>query len=115
MSDSKLILKNPLIIALILGILTYIILYFWTRNKNNNVVNGEKKDYTFFNLLISILVFVLVWILIVWYDSRPIQVHQIGMGDKNNSVELFDKDVHLVGKNSLKIPVDDIFIDLAKF
>ena len=131
-------LKNPIIIAIIAGGLTY--LYMWWQNKKSHEANPtvpiEEIDYTppvlvgLFALFIAYNFF--------GFSGENDTVGEVIEQTKNieggNVIKLiegkpslntrfsdkladsFDSNTyHLIGKNMIKLPQTDVFIDIAKF
>ena len=75
------LLKNPLIIGLVLGVVTYLYL-MWTNNKKDN---KKKKP----GLITPIIVAVLACIIASIYFDEKKGIEYLGGGSKNSNFELF--------------------------
>jgi len=129
------ILKNPIIIAIIAGGLTY--LYMWWQNKkrqeNNPRAPNEEIDYTP-PVLVGLFALFIAYNFFGFSenDSEVIeQTKNIEGGDgikliegkpsmhtrfSDKMADSFDSNTyHLIGKNMIKLPQTDVFIDIAKF
>lgn len=124
------IFKNPIIIGLLAGTLTY--LYMWWSNEDKYKKNPEMKRTT--GIITPLVVTVISWILAYGYyemsgnnigTALPIhEVNSINLGDtkmykfgRDNAPAVASesaKEFHLIGKglnipNNLKLP--DVFIE----
>lgn len=130
------ILKNPIILGIIMTILTYFYLY-WENKKKYEKNSKVPKEQV--NIIIPIAVGVLTWFVIYSFfsnktsgDIQPIQTIEAQTGGvikliENNPTNIktkiserltdtFDSQTyHLIGKNAIKLPQTDVFIDIAKF
>jgi hypothetical protein len=134
------LLKNPIIIGIIAGVLTYGYMTWEADRKHKQNPKSEKKNIGF---ITPAVVAVITWFLASsYFDSapvveilaspqapnnlvinRPLPQPALGGGsfmkskprlvEPNNS---FGSDsYHLIGKNNVKLPPNDVFIDLARF
>lgn len=119
------LLKNPIVIGLILGTITYLYLYWENKKKkekNDKIVDGV-------NYYIPIAVAILGWFIAYnifgkWNTTidtaniQPTSNIQQGCGPVNNPVSdnIKNNDVyHVATKNTIRLPQTDVFIDIAKF
>lgn len=129
------IIKNPIILGILAGVLTYLILE-WNNNKKDPQKQKQKQKS---NILIPAIVAVVVWMVTHYYftysnsssdkkiegannespkikliDSNPLKNTKIPEIFENFT-HSFDKGYNLKSKNTLQLPQTDVFIDLAKF
>lgn len=131
-------LKNPIILAILAAGLTY--LYLWWENEKKNERNPKiQKEQV--NFMTPAIVGALTWFIAYNYfgssssnvtkeanneESKIIHDGGVKLIDadpiKNKTniserlTDSFDsKTFHLVGKNAIKLPQTDVFIDIAKF
>jgi archaellum component FlaF (FlaF/FlaG flagellin family) len=127
-------LKNPIILAVIATIITYLYIYWQNDNKYKKNPDAKKKDIDF---MTPSIVGVLTWFIASSYfdncnlEITPLAIKQNG-GNMNmptnanvnlNGNVLTDKSFglddnnsfHLITKNNIKLPQTDVFIDIAKF
>ena len=121
------ILKNPIVLAIIAGILTYFLLYWWNQRKDPQ---DQSKSS---NILIPAIVAAVVWLFSSFYflnsnknvennvspvnlkiEETPLKKINIS-NVSDNGTHSFDKGYNLKAKNVLELPQTDVFIDLAKF
>lgn len=142
-------LKNPILLAIIAGIITYIYMYYENEKKYKKNPKIEKQQTGF---IIPGVVAVLVWFIASRIFAKRNEInlnlevqnlgdtkmsmlnnnqnggsyaHDANLINKNSLKKLihsenltnsFDsKTYHLVGKNAIKLPQTDVFIDIAKF
>jgi hypothetical protein len=125
------ILKNPIILAISASALTYLYLYWENEKKyKEDQENKEKINYA-----IPIATGIIVWFIAnsVFSDrssaqlplQQPIQSNIGGnqpayipkiQNSVTGSSEMFKSNTYrLIGRNSIKLPQTDVFIDFAKF
>jgi uncharacterized protein with PQ loop repeat len=150
-------LKNPIVLGLIAGIITYGYLYYQA-DKKYKEEKGTKEQV---NILIPCLIAIIVWFMAsnyfdndnnhhnsnnnvsisasevnvnatpnsaVSFGKKPMLVNGLKGGNQhlsniNNhsspiseiSNAVFNKTFHLIGKNKVRLPPTDVFIDVAKF
>lgn len=127
-------LKNPIIIAIVVGILTYLYLYWDNERKYKNNPKIKKESVSF---VIPAVVAVITWFItnnlfkknkvneitkplneiqsggIKLLETNPI-INKIKISER--LTDSFDSNTfHLIGKNAIKLPQTDVFIDIAKF
>lgn len=116
----QLIFKNPIIIGIIFGIITFLILYWmvYQENQKRNPLDKQKSV----NLLIPIIVSVIVWFLAGTFldymgnnDNKIEQTISQLPEPKTNYLSEGSEVYYLIGKNNIKLPSTDVFIDVAKF
>lgn len=137
-------LKNPVILAIIAGVLTYA--YMWWDNKQKKEKNPkaviEEIDYVL-PAMVALLTLFITYNLFGFNSSSPTNITNSNVeqvieqakptlqgGTKlieGNNMPLqtrfsdkladsFDSNTyHLLGKNTIKLPQTDVFIDIAKF
>lgn len=123
------ILKNPIILAISATALTYLYLYWENEKKYKD--DPEQKEKI--NYVIPIAIGIIVWFIAnsIFSNNSPGQLPQptqtnIGgtqptyipkiQNSVNNSSEMFKSNTYrLIGKNSIKLPQTDVFIDFARF
>ena len=134
-------LKNPIILAIIAGVLTYA--YLWWDNKQKKEKNPkaevEEIDYII-PALVALLTLFITYNLFGFNTSglpgvtnsnveQVIEQSKPNIGDNklleggnlqtrfsDKLADSFDSNTyHLLGKNTIKLPQTDVFIDIAKF
>ena len=133
-------LKNPIIIGIIAGVLTYGYMYWEADRKHKENPKVQKRSV---GLITPAVVSVIVWFLASSYlDNRSVSqpsgiigpsgpIGSTGVvqstGPKtslvgNRTYKLVDsagsfgsESYRLIGKNNIKLPPTDVFIDLARF
>jgi len=118
-------LKNPVILSLLAIIITCLYLEW----EKNNHPNQEKVKINYTKpIIIGIIVFIISYGLFgintnnidtnIYQTSKLIKQSEF-INNKLLSEKLIDSfgsnTYHLVGKNSIKIPQVDVFIDMARF
>ncbi len=123
-------LKNPIILGILAAVITYLYFY-WTQEKK------YKKDPKIKRRPISILtpgaVGLVVWFLASSYFDRNITItasnieniegselpKTVSPGAKNYKIvsdsSIGSRSYHLIGKNKVRLPPTDVFIDVARF
>lgn len=105
------LLKNPIFWGILIAVLVYLYLY-WTAMKTPN------KSV---NIIIPAVAGILVWFLtsmIFDYSSKTVITPQVNEVKINNPIEnqtAGSESYYIVGKNNIRLPATDVFIDLAKF
>lgn len=134
-------LKNPIILTVIAMVLTYLYLYWQMtdRQSKNPKATIETPGYTI-PIGVGVFTFIITYSLfgfpkgdtienanVLNIESKPVlplnTIKALGgklLENKSNISEKltdgFDSNTyHLVGRNSIKLPQTDVFIDLAKF
>ena len=118
------LLRNPIIISIIVAALTYLYLYW--ENEKKNEKNPKKVKLT-----TPILVGVFTWFLASSYmnyksTATPPQStggatlidnkSMISVPQQPTVSDSFDsRTYHLIGRNNIRLPNTDVFIDIAKF
>ncbi|CAH6421607.1 Hypothetical protein KVN_LOCUS370 [uncultured virus] len=131
-------LKNPIILGIFAAVIAYLYLYWQEDRKQKENAKYVKQPI---NILIPGVIGILVWFLSSYYfdsfgssnnsiDSKNIEQNlkqSINSPEKPNLVaqqsykltksddSLCSKSYHLVGKNKVRLPPTDVFIDVAKF
>jgi hypothetical protein len=121
-------LKNPLIIGLIAATITYLYLY-WEADKKHKKNPKSKKIPV--SLITPGIVGVIVWFIASTYltskpksssmtshqnfRSKPSIVHNYKLVNSVSDGSSGSGSYHLIGKNNVKLPPTDVFIDLARF
>jgi len=139
-------LKNPIILAIIAGVLTYA--YMWWDNKQKKEKNPkaviEEIDYVP-PVMVALLTLFITYNLFGFNGSSPTNITSTNVeqvieqtrptlqggtklidGNASNKplqtrfsdqlADSFDSNTyHLLGKNTIKLPQTDVFIDIAKF
>lgn len=134
-------LKNPIVLAILAAVITY--LYMYWQNKETQEKNPKAKpipvDYTT-PIIIGLMTLFITYCLFGFNGKKSDSVGDIlekgnTVQTGGNSVQIlepnsaliktrlsdrmtdsFDSNTfHLVGKNSIKLPQTDVFIDIAKF
>lgn len=134
------LLKNPIIIGIIAGVLTYGYMYWEADRKHKQNPKVKRRSVGF---ITPAVISVIVWFLASSYfdnsgspseapkqsgttiQTQP-QNNLLGQPKSslisNNSYKLVDSDgsfgsesYQLIGKNNIKLPPTDVFIDLARF
>jgi len=118
-------LKNPIILGALFSTITYA--YMWwdndTKHKKNPKVEKRPVSY-----IPALAVGVIVWFLASSYFDKSTVItggslennksdgHKTGTGTVgNNTSASAAKSYYLVGKNNIRLPATDVFIDLANF
>lgn len=115
-------LKNPILLAMIAATITY--LYLWWKNKKDK--EEGKTDVQEVPYMIPIAVGLIT--LFITYNlfgtTSPITTEpaKVTLLENNPTVaeggmtDTFGSNTyHLVGKNNIKLPQTDVFIDIARF
>jgi hypothetical protein len=133
-------LKNPIILAIIATVITYLYMSWDIENRHKKNPKSEKEQV---NLITPAIVGIFVWFLTSSYFSTPTilddkkeakEVSYIvgpqkvgesmnqgikskieGGNSENISSSFGSKTYHLIGKNNIKLPQTDVFIDIARF
>lgn len=111
------ILKNPIIIGLIAGILTYLYLYWNEEQRYKSVLRRSKKKPV--SILTPGLVAIISWFVASSYldhkSSSTLVTNSIQKSNKMVSVDSVSDGLHKIQTNNIRLPQSDVFIDLAKF
>ena len=112
-------LKNPIILAILMAIVTYAYMYWENMKKKekNPKADIEPVEYTT-PAIVGLLTLVGAYVMFGSSNSAPekieIECQPNEVTDK--IVESFDSNTfHLVGKNAIRLPQSDVFIDIARF
>lgn len=128
-------LKNPIILAILAAGLTY--LYLWWDNEKK-YEKDQKIPKESISLITPAIVGALTWFVAYNYFGNSVLTEITNVESKNiqqgglklieadpikNKTNISDrltdsfdsKTFHLVGKNAIKLPQTDVFIDIAKF
>jgi hypothetical protein len=138
------LLKNPLLLGVVAGVVTYVFLYYRAQNNNKDKDDIEKESIS---ILTPGLIGLFVWFISAsYFDSLPdnssiIDINSVQgkaiankafdgnmkggsynlstySGTVRNSMSdlsINNTSYHLIGKNKIRVPAPDIFIDVAKF
>jgi hypothetical protein len=121
--------KNPIVIGLIAAILTYAYLYYDNQQKQQKYPKSEVEPISIMTpVIVGLLVFVISYNLIGKSEQLSIPQQTLPQQNDyitaspviNNKPKLLEPTVdsatfHMVGKNAIRLPQNEIFIDLAKF
>jgi len=118
------LVKNPIVIGIIAGIITYLYIHWNNETKHKKNPKSKRKPVS---LVTPIVVSIIVWFIATNYLDTVTK--QIGGGKKvanapsqklinvnaaiNNSIG--SESYHIIGKNNIRLPPTDVFIDLARF
>lgn len=131
------ILKNPIVIGVFVATSTY--LYMWY-SENKRMVKNPKTKKKPVNVITPLVIGVITWFIASSYlknqDSTQVSATPIktqvptlagGMNGKlkhhivtakgsiHSDGTLGSASYHVIGKNNIRLPPTDVFIDLAKF
>ena len=124
------IFKNPIILGILFAAIAYLFLYWQEDRKKKENKEYEKKPI---NILIPGIIGILVWFLSSYYfeknnipnscnDTQPIYsaekpnlISQPTYKLVRSEESIGSRSYHLVGKNKVRLPPTDVFIDVAKF
>ena len=110
-------IKNPIFLAIIAGVLAYLYLYY------ENMQNKDKTktvDYKY-PLIIAAITFAISYGIFGFNSSKapeliPEIIESQKGGFTDNVTDSFGSNTYrLIGKNNIKLPQTDVFIDLAHF
>ena len=119
-------LKNPFVIGIVVGVCAYLYLY-WDNTKD------KKKGKKSISLLTPVVLALISWFIASYCFNSSAQVEQSGQQVtqpvvQQTNLNLVDNTIqkggaassdsfsyHLIGKNNIKLPKTDVFIDIAKF
>lgn len=111
------LIKNPIILAILAAILTYAYMYWDADNKHKKNPKAHKRSLS---LITPCVVGVVVWFLASnFFDQNasttvfPCPTAPSKLRHSELSVD--SQSYHLIGKNNVKLPPTDVFIDLAHF
>ena len=122
-------LKNPIILGIIAGALTYLYLW-WDADKKHKKNPTSKKQQA--SIITPAIIAVVVWFLASSYFDSGEETSDIGVELPKNemsepvksenrfnladtSISSGSRTYHMIGKNKVRLPETDVFIDLAKF
>lgn len=120
------IIKNPIVIGLLVGVIIYLYLY-WEEDKRRKKNPESKKKPV--NIVTPGVVAAIVWFVASSYlDYKSNTSTSIGaVKNTNQMVQSIDQDniikldanhgesLHRIEKNSIRLPPTDVFIDMIKF
>lgn len=110
---------NPILLGIFSTILVIIYSYYRQWNANKELSINEKKPYTF-DYLVPGIVGLIVWFFVAAYnDITDIKNVELSEQITTNSISSQSggksASYHLIGKNTIRLPATDVFIDIAKF
>lgn len=133
-------LKNPIVLAIIAGVLTYLYMNWENKRKQeeNPKANIEDVSYTTPIIVGLLVLFISQGFLgaetkeipaggdpVGHIIDNPSMPQLVGGGAKSNDIlgqagakmsDTWNSEIyHLVGRNAIKLPQTDVFIDIAKF
>lgn len=111
-------LKNPIVIGALAGLITYG--YFYYDAQKNKEDNNIKKSVP---ILTPLIVAVIVWFVTSCYFDRCCETVKLNVLTPNqrtvhtlsNNSDINTRSYHLIGKNKIRLPSTDVFIDIANF
>ncbi len=129
------ILKNPILIGVLLGAITY--LYMWYEEKNRREKNPKTRKRAV-NIVTPVVVAIIAWFISSNYfsnstikkaqptiETKPEATPIIGgktkqylvtsKGSIDTDGSLGSASYHIISKKNVRLPPIDVFIDLAKF
>lgn len=118
------ILKNPLVLAIVATLLTYYYLYWSAQEEHKKYPKAKIEQVGIMTpIIVGLIVFVIAYNLFGETEVAMPQVNDVAQEQCNkfinNRMKLTDGldsvTYHLVGKNAIRLPQTDVFIDLAKF
>lgn len=108
-------IKNPIVIGVLMGSITYAYLYWMNEKKSKENPNEEKQKV---NLLIPLGVVIVSWFLSSMLLDRTDDSTNVSDSGKHSSL-LDDKNVSYKHSykltNGIKLPESNLLIDLARF
>lgn len=131
------ILKNPILLGILASVLTY--LYFWWQEKKRREENPEEEiTYQPISIITPLAVGVIIWFASATYfdmtgsnnDSNKVanvdsvtgsslsDSSTVSVNDKQKMITkspMVGGSYHFVGKNKIRLPPTDVFLDIAKF
>jgi hypothetical protein len=127
-------LKNPIVLGMVAAILTYIYFHWKAEQDRKKNPDGKKKKS---NFLYPGIAGVLVWFLtssyfetggpkiieqVAGYEKLNTQIIQAASANASTVNKIVESDIptsshsyHYVGKNKVRLPPTDVFIDIARF
>ncbi len=106
------IIKNPIILAVLAGTIAYLYLYYNKQSK-------EKSKESINLMYPGIVALITLVSSYLFFSSKTENVSPELQGGKNFSESVTDSfgsnTYKLIGKNNIKLPQTDVFIDLAHF
>ncbi|AYV82014.1 MAG: hypothetical protein Homavirus2_18 [Homavirus sp.] len=132
-------LKNPVVLGILSATFIYLYMYWDAERKYKEDKSIKRKQV---NILIPAAIGVIIWFLASTYfdkehnntdsmiinlssDKNPIELsdthHKYKLVESNkdsslcNRDEFCNKSYHIIGKNKVRLPPTDVFIDVAKF
>ena len=114
------LLRNPIIIGLIAGVITYLYMYWDIEQKHKKNVKAKKPKV---NVLLPSVVAIIVWFIAASYLDNstpkdlpgPVTQPHYKLVDSDGVATDGSRSYHLVRKNDIRLPPANVFIDLAKF
>lgn len=111
------LLKNPIVIGILAAAITYGYFYY---DINKNKDDDENKRVP---ILTPLIVGVLVWFVSSCYFDQCCETVKVNVTTPqqklvhslSNGSALNTRSFQLVGKNKIKLPSTDVFIDIANF
>lgn len=96
------ILNNEYLIAGVVAIVTYVCLYFYYKNRNANISEKDKKQQMMYNILISLCLGLVVFLVMHNMNKKKLNVLSVNMKGGNNPVN----------KSGINLPNNDVFNDI---
>lgn len=116
------ILKNPIVLGILTAVISYLYLHWKEEKKYRRQPFIQKKSV---NILIPGIIGAVVWLITSIYFDNYSKTSNIEEKMKTTGPPIFklvksedsigSRSFHLVGKNKVRIPPTDVFIDVAKF
>ncbi|ARF09859.1 hypothetical protein Indivirus_4_31 [Indivirus ILV1] len=115
-------IKNPIVLAIVAGVIAYLYMYYDNMKKQEANPKAKIEPVSFSTAGIIALVTLVITYGIFGFGTRTgeknidIPVSQQGGFTDGAASDSFGKNTfQLVGKNTIKLPQTDVFIDLAHF
>jgi len=108
------LLKNPIIIGIFAAVLTYGYLYWDSEQKYKKNPKIDKKKI---NIFTPGIVGIIVWFIMSSYTDNKLNNSQ-SAGNKNilNEVtNISSNSYKYIGRNKIRLPPTDVFLDIARF
>ena len=129
------ILKNPIVLGIFTASITF--LYLWWEEKKRREKNPKTRERSV-NVITPLVVGIITWFITSSYfnyqstDSNINNINNSGppptllggkksgyivtsKGSINSEHSLGSANYHIIGKDNVRMPPTDVFIDLAKF
>lgn len=115
-------IKNPILIGTFAGVLTYLYMYWESENKYKKNPKSKRRPV---NLITPVVVGLIVWFIAsnyfemenntqsITFNSIPSKPNYKLASESIDSIG--SKSYHLIGKNNVRLPPTDVFIDLVKY